>query len=61
MQPNEDTTMGTDIFECGLNAWLAMGFMSIGLPLFAAILLLTIAALGRYVFTGHWTTHTGVR
>jgi hypothetical protein len=53
--------MGTDILECGLNAWLAMGFMSIGLPLFAAILLLTIAALGRYVLTGHWTTHTGVR
>jgi hypothetical protein len=53
--------MGTDILECGLNAWLAMGFMSIGLPLFAAILLLAIAALGRYVFSGHWPTRTGVQ
>jgi hypothetical protein len=57
MQPNEATAMGTDIFECGLNAWLAMGFMSLGLPLVAVILLLAIAGLGRYLLTGRWTSH----
>jgi len=49
--------MGTDIFECGFNAWLAMGLLSVGLPLVAAILLLAIAALGRYLLTGRWTSH----
>lgn len=53
----EATAMQTDIFECGLNAWLAMGLMSVGLPLVVVILLLAIASLGRYVLTGRWTSH----
>ncbi|SMH26159.1 hypothetical protein [Mesorhizobium australicum] len=53
--------MGKDIFECGFNAWLAMGILSIGLPLVAVLLLLAIAAFGRYVLTGRWSTRMGVR
>jgi hypothetical protein len=49
--------MGTDIFECGLNAWLAMAFMSAGIPLVLAVLALAIVALGRYVLTGSRTDH----
>jgi hypothetical protein len=47
--------MGTDIFECSFNAWLAMAFMSAGGPLALAVLVLAIAALGRYVLTGSRT------
>ena len=44
--------MMTDMFDCGLNSWLAMAFMSVGGPLVLLVLLLAIAALGRYVLTG---------
>lgn len=48
--------MGTDILECSFNGLLAMALMSAGLPLVTVILLLAIAALGRYLLTGRWPT-----
>jgi hypothetical protein len=47
--------MGTDILECSFNGLLAMAFISAGL----LVLLLAIAALGRYVLTGRRTNHPG--
>jgi len=39
-----------DISGCGVQAWLAMAFMSVAGFLVVAALLLAVAALGRYVF-----------
>ncbi|WP_292590834.1 hypothetical protein [Mesorhizobium sp.] len=43
--------MGTDILECSFNGLLAMAFISAGGTLGLLVLLLAIAALGRFVLT----------
>jgi hypothetical protein len=49
--------MGTDILECSFSDLLAMAFISAGGTLGLLVLLLAIAALGRYVLTGRRTNH----
>jgi NADH:ubiquinone oxidoreductase subunit 2 (subunit N) len=44
--------MFTDTSDCGVSTWLAMAFMSVAGALVLLLLLLAIAALGRYVLTG---------
>ena len=44
--------MMNDMFDCGFSTWLAMSFMSVAGLLVLLVLLLAVAALGRYVLTG---------
>ena len=52
--------MFADMSDCPARTWLAMTFLSVAGFLVLLLLLLAIAALGKYLLTGRRTTISGV-
>ncbi|UVK46513.1 hypothetical protein BPNPMPFG_002173 [Mesorhizobium sp. AR07] len=52
--------MSADMSDCPARTWLAMMFLSVAGFLALLVLLLAIAALGKYLLSGRRTTISGV-
>jgi hypothetical protein len=52
--------MSADMSDCPARTWLAMMFLSVAGFLVLLVLLLAIAALGKYLLSGRRTTVGGV-
>lgn len=51
--------MSADMSDCPARIWLAMTFLSVAGFLVLLVLLLAIAALGKYLLTGRRTSISG--